>query len=79
VHAAYNRTIEDLLGRSSLQKLQKGILNVIKKGKFSNFVRNQLSCDHPFDDSNINYNVPIPSDVDPINREKRKVKYEKSR
>ena len=79
MQGAYNRSIEDFIGNSHLNKMQKTLLNVIKKGDFSKIVKKQLSSRAQFDDSNINYAVKIPADADPINKQKRICKYEMQR
>ena len=55
------------------------IRTVIERGHFEKFVKKELSARNPFDDADVRYDVKIPSDVDPVNKQKRINKYEKKR
>ena len=67
------------MGKSALKKLQMTIRKVIERGHFEKFVEHQLSTRIPFDDSDVRHDVKIPSDADPVNKQKRINKYEKKR
>ena len=71
--------MESFIGKNVLDRLQTNILKMIKNGQLDPMIVKLLSRSEPFDDANIKYDLPIPLDDDPVNKQKRINLYERYR
>jgi hypothetical protein len=75
VKVAYKKSVEKLIGERIIGRLRQSLFLKVEKGRFDDFVEEVLSWKAPFKISSINWDFPIPVDLDQANAEKRRGYY----
>jgi hypothetical protein len=79
VKVTYKKSVEKFIGARIICRLRQSLFLKVEKGRFDDFVEELLSWKAPFKISSINWDFPIPVDIDQTNAEKRRGYYQKKR
>jgi hypothetical protein len=64
IMVAYKQSVENFIGAKNMGRLRQALFLKVEKGRFDDFVEEVLSWKTPFKISSINWDFPIPVDMD---------------